>query len=185
MVPIKNTKASQSSWKRTVGQLTSQLLLSSFCWSLWQGQGVAQLDPLAPLPPEDSTEEIDSVEAPVISEEVVFPETDADLGVERGSELPTLELLERRPTLEDLDPRILEQSSPDLNDSDFDQYRLGPGDGIFVSVQRFPDLAFQATLDQQGNVIMPIERSEEHTSELQSLTNIVCRLLLEKKKIKE
>src|SRR5258706_6032177 len=26
------------------------------------------------------------------------------------------------------------------------------------------------------------ERSEEHTSELQSLTNIVCRLLLEKKK---
>src|SRR5258706_3678429 len=28
------------------------------------------------------------------------------------------------------------------------------------------------------------ERSEEHTSELQSLTNLVCRLLLEKKKIK-
>src|SRR5258706_9003910 len=28
------------------------------------------------------------------------------------------------------------------------------------------------------------KRSEEHTSELQSLTNLVCRLLLEKKKIK-
>src|SRR5258706_8444469 len=28
------------------------------------------------------------------------------------------------------------------------------------------------------------ERSEEHTSELQSLTNLVCRLLLEKKKEK-
>src|SRR5437016_8801335 len=28
----------------------------------------------------------------------------------------------------------------------------------------------------------PNERSEEHTSELQSLTNLVCRLLLEKKK---
>src|SRR5437016_10936363 len=27
-----------------------------------------------------------------------------------------------------------------------------------------------------------LHRSEEHTSELQSLTNIVCRLLLEKKK---
>src|SRR5438046_7495430 len=27
-----------------------------------------------------------------------------------------------------------------------------------------------------------MKRSEEHTSELQSLTNIVCRLLLEKKK---
>src|SRR5438046_3740646 len=30
-----------------------------------------------------------------------------------------------------------------------------------------------------------IERSEEHTSELQSLTNLVCRLLLEKKKMKK
>src|SRR3989339_105330 len=29
---------------------------------------------------------------------------------------------------------------------------------------------------------MPYHRSEEHTSELQSLTNLVCRLLLEKKK---
>src|SRR5438093_8667594 len=29
------------------------------------------------------------------------------------------------------------------------------------------------------------ERSEEHTSELQSLTNLVCRLLLEKKKSNE
>src|SRR5262249_57188382 len=28
----------------------------------------------------------------------------------------------------------------------------------------------------------PSRRSEEHTSELQSLTNLVCRLLLEKKK---
>src|SRR5438046_4850626 len=28
-------------------------------------------------------------------------------------------------------------------------------------------------------------RSEEHTSELQSLTNLVCRLLLEKKKIEQ
>src|SRR5258706_11960527 len=30
----------------------------------------------------------------------------------------------------------------------------------------------------------PLSRSEEHTSELQSLTNLVCRLLLEKKKKK-
>src|SRR5262249_58559988 len=30
----------------------------------------------------------------------------------------------------------------------------------------------------------PTLRSEEHTSELQSLTNLVCRLLLEKKKKK-
>src|SRR5262249_59976441 len=30
-----------------------------------------------------------------------------------------------------------------------------------------------------------VQRSEEHTSELQSLTNLVCRLLLEKKKNNE
>src|SRR5262249_3337831 len=35
--------------------------------------------------------------------------------------------------------------------------------------------------DQRG-VPRPQDRSEEHTSELQSLTNLVCRLLLEKKK---
>src|SRR5258706_8193698 len=29
------------------------------------------------------------------------------------------------------------------------------------------------------------DRSEEHTSELQSLTNLVCRLLLEKKKLRD
>src|SRR5438046_4760182 len=33
-------------------------------------------------------------------------------------------------------------------------------------------------------VIRIVVRSEEHTSELQSLTNLVCRLLLEKKKNK-
>src|SRR5262245_63915979 len=30
--------------------------------------------------------------------------------------------------------------------------------------------------------MIPVERSEEHTSELQSLRHLVCRLLLEKKK---
>src|SRR5438093_6597577 len=32
--------------------------------------------------------------------------------------------------------------------------------------------------------VVILQRSEEHTSELQSLTNLVCRLLLEKKKKK-
>mgnify|MGYP002526920763 CR=1 FL=1 len=31
---------------------------------------------------------------------------------------------------------------------------------------------------------LDVDRSEEHTSELQSLVNLVCRLLLEKKNIK-
>src|SRR5437016_10359398 len=32
-----------------------------------------------------------------------------------------------------------------------------------------------------GALVVDLPRSEEHTSELQSLTNLVCRLLLEKK----
>src|SRR5437016_6454278 len=37
---------------------------------------------------------------------------------------------------------------------------------------------------RRGVLRLAGERSEEHTSELQSLTNLVCRLLLEKKKKK-
>src|SRR5688572_32221893 len=37
----------------------------------------------------------------------------------------------------------------------------------------------------QGRRIFPKLRSEEHTSELQSQSNLVCRLLLEKKKKKK
>jgi polysaccharide export outer membrane protein len=45
----------------------------------------------------------------------------------------------------------------DLGAVDFGTYRLGPGDSFFVSVPRFPELSFQATLDIQGNVIVPLE----------------------------
>src|SRR2546425_6466437 len=38
-------------------------------------------------------------------------------------------------------------------------------------------------LGTPGRVLRARERSEEHTSELQSLAYLVCRLLLEKKKI--
>src|SRR5437016_12059763 len=43
--------------------------------------------------------------------------------------------------------------------------------------------AFKDTIEQRF-MQHPVVRSEEHTSELQSLTNLVCRLLLEKKKEK-
>src|SRR5690606_41970661 len=35
-----------------------------------------------------------------------------------------------------------------------------------------------------GSLGYPVSRSEEHTSELQSRENLVCRLLLEKKKVR-
>src|SRR5690606_40208409 len=41
---------------------------------------------------------------------------------------------------------------------------------------------FGATPGDEGDKLKAILRSEEHTSELQSRENLVCRLLLEKKK---
>src|SRR5690606_41337965 len=62
--------------------------------------------------------------------------------------------------------------------------------GVFVSVTTSVSGAlrgaagnlFRAQRDAQVFVAIPSARSEEHTSELQSRENLVCRLLLEKKK---
>src|SRR2546425_2893760 len=43
-------------------------------------------------------------------------------------------------------------------------------------------LLFSIPMDGPAAVVNPHKRSEEHTSELQSLAYLVCRLLLEKKK---
>src|SRR2546427_5239444 len=59
---------------------------------------------------------------------------------------------------------------------------------LLAHVSRHPVLRVLVPNDSQtaggGNgTNPPIRRSEEHTSELQSQSNLVCRLLLEKKKI--
>src|SRR5262249_58233529 len=41
---------------------------------------------------------------------------------------------------------------------------------------------YDAYMSGANSFDFTVDRSEEHTSELQSLTNLVCRLLLEKKK---
>src|SRR5437016_10016309 len=54
-----------------------------------------------------------------------------------------------------------------------------------LSVRLFSDsssLNFIFVQKAGGSAVISQPRSEEHTSELQSLTNLVCRLLLEKKK---
>src|SRR5438093_9338670 len=51
-----------------------------------------------------------------------------------------------------------------------------------VAVQRVEVLQVLAERRGQAGAGSTRNRSEEHTSELQSLTNLVCRLLLEKKK---
>src|SRR5256885_12628490 len=60
------------------------------------------------------------------------------------------------------------------------QARLGPGG---IGAHRLPDLRRIPQQIQPAQRRVPAEaRSEEHTSELQSPCNLVCRLLLEKKK---
>src|SRR2546430_7002883 len=53
--------------------------------------------------------------------------------------------------------------------------------GALRERQRLDRQALQVLPDQQVR-LGRCERSEEHTSELQSQSNLVCRLLLEKKK---
>src|SRR5438046_10011088 len=55
-----------------------------------------------------------------------------------------------------------------------------------MALAEAPPMANSLGLGLVGPTIIAFgtERSEEHTSELQSLTNLVCRLLLEKKKKK-
>src|SRR5690606_40049410 len=53
--------------------------------------------------------------------------------------------------------------------------------GLRVSAARDPVLGRRALVARQPR----LERSEEHTSELQSRENLVCRLLLEKKNYKK
>jgi polysaccharide biosynthesis/export protein len=43
-----------------------------------------------------------------------------------------------------------------LSPDNFEIYRLGPGDSVYVNVLRFPDLSFQGTIDQQGNMVIPL-----------------------------
>src|SRR5687767_1549065 len=57
---------------------------------------------------------------------------------------------------------------------------------ILDGVRRFlrlRDPVVQHCVDVDRHVESDVRRSEEHTSELQSLAYLVCRLLLEKKKI--
>src|SRR5436190_18037092 len=59
-------------------------------------------------------------------------------------------------------------------------YTLSLHDALPISAAHADDAA--VVLDDAGHVGVHAQRSEEHTSELQSHSDLVCRLLLEKKK---
>src|SRR5437016_13343687 len=60
-------------------------------------------------------------------------------------------------------------------------FRSRPAPSRNISAARCRQFIVKPTARRRSCVICS-SRSEEHTSELQSLTNLVCRLLLEKKK---
>src|SRR5260370_23221964 len=64
-------------------------------------------------------------------------------------------------------------------------FLLGAIDGVMDEIElhfKLFALLDLGAIGLQQDVCVQIERSEEHTSELQSHLNLVCRLLLEKKK---
>src|SRR5258705_13355890 len=65
--------------------------------------------------------------------------------------------------------------------------RRPPRSTLFPYTTLFRSVVWPLTLVLLGFILVvslwtPLQRSEEHTSELQSLRHLVCRLLLEKKK---
>src|SRR5947207_9250171 len=68
------------------------------------------------------------------------------------------------------------------------EHREGRRDQVLESSPQQPYAQPQQTPDpadehqEEPRQAEPVERSEEHTSELQSHSDLVCRLLLEKKK---
>src|SRR2546430_13153071 len=83
----------------------------------------------------------------------------------------------RRPPRSTLFPyTTLFRSDAELGEVPRDRQRQADDAALGRRVGGLPDLAIEGR--HRGR----IDRSEEHTSELQSQSNLVCRLLLEKKK---
>jgi polysaccharide export outer membrane protein len=79
----------------------------------------------------------------------------------RGQEIPSLPVDALRYDQPLTPPTVVAPAlgqPPDWQ-PDFDAYHLGPDDSIFVSVPRYPDLNFQAVLDLNGNIIVPLQGS--------------------------
>src|SRR5438270_13781409 len=72
------------------------------------------------------------------------------------------------------------RSSDLLREAGYRIVPVNPGHSTILGEQSYPTLT--AAEDRGMPRVHRNDRSEEHTSELQSQSNLVCRLLLEKKK---
>src|SRR2546429_9866408 len=70
-----------------------------------------------------------------------------------------------------------------LRSEGYVEMRVGAGAFVATTIPTIPDEAIAVTKRKVGDTRK--QRSEEHTSELQSRLHLVCRLLLEKKKTKK
>src|SRR2546430_8149894 len=68
------------------------------------------------------------------------------------------------------------------NDRDFRQTITAAYSQADIRLTSKLQLRLGVRMEQTKNALTEFDRSEEHTSELQSQSNLVCRLLLEKKK---
>src|SRR2546427_7024382 len=93
----------------------------------------------------------------------------------------------RRPPRSTLFPYTTLFRSTDHRQARIQLEQDGPPDRLQVEVQRtggYGLIDLGVGLTEELHITEPLGRSEEHTSELQSQSNLVCRLLLEKKKKK-
>src|SRR2546430_8692073 len=92
----------------------------------------------------------------------------------------------RRPPRSTLFPYTTLFRSPALKDGDAEHLEIARSDDAPADQATRPSWKWRSPLNPNikklVRVLRACWRSEEHTSELQSQSNIVCRLLLEKKK---
>src|SRR2546430_11716057 len=94
----------------------------------------------------------------------------------------------RRPPRSTLFPyttlfRSTSQNGAPNYDEDYYTAKYAAADGVLLWEKRYNGPANR--VDSATAAAVDGSRSEEHTSELQSQSNLVCRLLLEKKKTKQ
>src|SRR5438045_8365005 len=88
----------------------------------------------------------------------------------------------------DDDPDVLRAVERDLRRQYGNRYRVMAADSGASALSAVEQLKLRNEpvalflVDQRMPRMSGVERSEEHTSELQSLRHLVCRLLLDKKK---
>ncbi len=121
----------------TASTLSGTVLLWLINSSVWVGAGVGQTLgnlPASAQPPQHRAQLPTLTPPPAAPFDPNAPEPDAPL--------PPLGYPDQRSNV--------------VPPEQFNRYRLGPGDAIAVTVQRFPDLSFQATINLEGNIVVPL-----------------------------